>query len=168
MKDREQEHARPTEDDLLLAAVHLRDPVGLAGEQLGGEVAERRDDARLDQLDLPEEVVVPFYIVCDESSSMIGNGGIEAINLGLPELHATIAADPLVSEKCRIGLISFSEKAEVLLPIARLSDVASMPGMRGRSVTSYGAAFELLRTVISADIATAAMAATVAAMFATL
>ena len=44
------------EHDLLLAAVHLRDPVRLAGEQLRREVAERRDDLRPDQLDLPEEV----------------------------------------------------------------------------------------------------------------
>jgi uncharacterized protein YegL len=84
---------------------------------------------------------------------MIANGGIAAINTGLPELHATIAADPLVSDKCRIGLISFSESAEVLLPIARLSDVANMPGVQGRSVTSYGSAFSLLGSTIAADIA---------------
>ena len=98
------------------------------------------------------EAVVPFYIVCDESGSMGGNGGIDAINQGLPELHATIAADPLVSDKCRIGLISFSDTADVLLPIARLSDVASMPGMKSRSVTNYGRAFDLLKTVIADDI----------------
>src|SRR5262245_26687201 len=98
------------------------------------------------------EAIVPFYIVCDESSSMTGNGGIDAINQGLPELHATIAADPLVSDKCRMGLISFSQSADVLMPISRLSDVASMPGMTGRSVTSYASAFALLRTVIDDDI----------------
>ncbi len=98
------------------------------------------------------EAVVPFYIVCDESGSMGVNGGIDAINQGLPELHATIAADPLVSDKCRIGLISFSEFAEVLMPIARLSDVADMPGMTSRSVTNYGAAFDLLKTTIADDI----------------
>jgi len=98
------------------------------------------------------EAVVPFYIVCDESGSMASNGGIEAINSGLPELHATIAADPLVSDKCRIGLISFSETADVLLPIARLSDVAQMPGVASQTTTSYGSAFSLLKRVIADDI----------------
>src|SRR5262245_15355132 len=98
------------------------------------------------------EAIVPFYIVCDESGSMGGNGGIDAINQGLPELHATIAADPLVSDKCRIGLISFSNSAEVLMPIARLSEVANMPGMTSRSVTNYGTAFDLLKSTIADDI----------------
>ena len=50
--------------------------------------------------------VLPFYILCDESGSMDANGGIDAVNRGLPELHATIAGDPLVADKCRIGLIT--------------------------------------------------------------
>ncbi len=33
------------------------------------------------------ERVLPFYIVCDESASMAYNGGINAINKALPELH---------------------------------------------------------------------------------
>ena len=34
--------------------------------------------------------VLPFYILCDESGSMDANGGIDAINSGLPELHAAM------------------------------------------------------------------------------
>src|SRR6266540_897814 len=41
---------------LLLATVHTSDPMGLAGQELRGEVPERRDQLRLDQLDLAEEV----------------------------------------------------------------------------------------------------------------
>jgi uncharacterized protein YegL len=37
------------------------------------------------------ENILPFYLVCDESGSMEGIGGIDAINSGLPELHSTIA-----------------------------------------------------------------------------
>ena len=58
MEDRVEQHAGAAEHDLLLAAVHLGDPVGLAGEQLGREVAERADHLRLDQLDLAEEVAL--------------------------------------------------------------------------------------------------------------
>src|SRR5450432_4465771 len=56
MEDREEQHLVPTQDDLLGAAVDAGNPVGLAGQQLGGEVAERRDDLGADELDLLEEV----------------------------------------------------------------------------------------------------------------
>lgn len=97
--------------------------------------------------------VLPFYILCDESGSMDANGGIDAVNRGLPELHATIAGDPLVSDKCRIGLITFSDIAEELLPLSNLSDVQAMPGCTAKGMTNYGEAFNLLRVVISRDIA---------------
>lgn len=96
--------------------------------------------------------VLPFYILCDESGSMDANGGIDAVNKGLPELHAAIAGDPLVSDKCRIGLITFSDIAEELLPLSNLSDVQAMPGCAAKGMTNYGEAFNLLRVVISRDI----------------
>jgi len=98
------------------------------------------------------ENILPFYIVCDESGSMEGIGGIDAINSGLPELHSTIASDPLVSDKCRIGLISFSDIAEELLPLSRATDIPAMPGVQAKGVTNYGEAFNLLRYVIDRDI----------------
>ena len=98
------------------------------------------------------ENVLPFYIVCDESGSMGPNGGIDAINAALPELHATIAADPLVSDKCRIGLITFSDTAEELMSLTNLADVLAMPGMQPRGMTNYAQVFDLLKTVISRDV----------------
>ena len=99
------------------------------------------------------ENILPFYIVCDESGSMGPNGGINAINAALPELHSTIASDPLVSDKCRIGLITFSDTAEELMSLTNLADVVAMPGMQSRGMTNYGQVFDLLKTVISRDIA---------------
>jgi uncharacterized protein YegL len=99
------------------------------------------------------EAILPFYIMCDESGSMDANGGIDAINQGLPELHATICADPLVTDKCRIGLITFSDYAEELLPLSKMSDVTAMPGCTAKGLTNYGEAFNLLRSAISRDIA---------------
>jgi len=98
------------------------------------------------------ENILPFYIVCDESGSMGPNGGIDSINGTLPELHATIAADPLVSDKCRIGLITFSDTAEELMSLTNLADVMVMPGMQARGLTNYGEVFDLLKTVIARDI----------------
>ncbi len=99
------------------------------------------------------EQILPFYILCDESASMAYNGGIDAINEGLPELHAAIAADPLVSDKSRICLISFSDDAEVLVPLSRAADIDQMPGMQERGATCYGEAFRMLKALIPQDIA---------------
>ena len=97
--------------------------------------------------------ILPLYIVCDESGSMEPIGGIEAINQALPQLHAEIAADPLVSDKCRIGLITFSDTAEELMSLTKLSDVVAMPGLQARGLTNYGPVFDLLKQVIVRDIA---------------
>lgn len=98
--------------------------------------------------------VLLFYIVCDESGSMGPNGGIQAINVALPELHATLAADPLVVDKSRLSIIAFSDTAEVILPLARVTDVADMPGVAEQGMTNYGLAFALLRQTIEYDIKT--------------
>ena len=100
------------------------------------------------------ERVLPFYIVCDESASMAYNGGINAINKALPELHESVASNPLVNDKARIGLISFSDDAEVLLQVSALADVEDMPGVMEKGATSYGSAFRLLKKQIKEDIAT--------------
>lgn len=92
-----------------------------------------------------------FYIVCDESGSMGENGGIEQVNAALPELHATLAADPLVVDKSRLCIIAFSDEAEVILPLCRVSDIELMPGVKESGATSYGSAFALLRSSIESD-----------------
>lgn len=94
-----------------------------------------------------------FYVVCDESGSMGENGGIEQVNAAFPELHATLAADPLVVDKCRLCIIAFSDEAEVILPLCRISEVEQMPGVKESGATSYGAAFRLLEATIKDDVA---------------
>ena len=61
MEDRVQKHAPSTECHLLLLAVHSRDAGRLAGQELRREVPERRDDTRLDQLDLPPEMALAGF-----------------------------------------------------------------------------------------------------------
>jgi uncharacterized protein YegL len=99
------------------------------------------------------EIIVPVYIVCDESGSMYPIGGIEAIHEELTNLHAEIVADPLVSDMFLFGLIGFSDEAEELMSLTKLSDVVAMPGIQARGVTNYGPVFDLLKQVISRDIA---------------
>ena len=105
-----------------------------------------------DESGLPTgEKVLPFYIVCDESASMHDNGGIDAINQSLPELHATISADPLVNDKTRIALIAFSSTAEVLVPLAAAADIGEMPGVDAAGATDYGSVFQLLKAAFLAE-----------------
>jgi len=96
--------------------------------------------------------VLPFYFVFDESKSMEYNGGIEAINQSLPNLHAAIARDPLVNDKTRISMISFSSDAQVLVPLTSAADITEVPGVVAKSSTNYDSVFELLKSQIPSDI----------------
>lgn len=97
------------------------------------------------------EQVLPFYLVCDESSSMSGEP-IKAINDSLPKLHAEIGSNPVVADKTRFCLIGFNNDAQVLLQLADLSTVTSMPGLKAKGGTSYSAAFDLLHDTITNDV----------------
>ncbi|MBO3745901.1 VWA domain-containing protein [Streptosporangiaceae bacterium NEAU-GS5] len=96
--------------------------------------------------------VLPFYLVCDESSSMQGMP-IDAINKSLPELHQEIGGNPVVADKTRFALISFNHAAQVLLPLSDLSNVTSVPALTAAGGTNYSAAFDLVRDLITQDVA---------------
>ncbi|MDT0326863.1 vWA domain-containing protein [Nocardiopsis lambiniae] len=95
--------------------------------------------------------ILPFYLVCDESTSMDGEP-IQAINEALPDLHAKIGANPVVSDKVHFAIIAFNHEAQVLLPLADLSEVESLPALQATGGTSYGEAFTLLRETIAQDV----------------
>ncbi|MFI0487227.1 VWA domain-containing protein [Actinomadura sp. 9N215] len=97
------------------------------------------------------EQVLPFYLVCDESWSMSGEP-IKAINDSLPRLHEEIGSNPVVADKTRFCLISFSQEAQVLLELSDLSEVTQIPQLTADGGTSYSSAFDLLRSTIEADI----------------
>ncbi|MEU7983257.1 VWA domain-containing protein [Streptosporangium canum] len=97
------------------------------------------------------EQVLPFYLVCDESSSMQGPP-LDAINQELPRIYQEIASNPVVADKARLCLIGFSTHAEVLLPLADLNEIQSLSQLSPRGVTNYGTAFSLLRDTIERDI----------------
>ncbi|MEV5797999.1 vWA domain-containing protein [Streptomyces collinus] len=96
--------------------------------------------------------ILPFYMVCDESGSMAG-GGVDAINSALPDLHQEISTNPSVADKTRFALIGFSTQASVLQPLADLSELTQLPSLTAGGVTSFGAAFRLLKNTIERDVA---------------
>jgi uncharacterized protein YegL len=96
--------------------------------------------------------VLPFYLVCDESSSMSGVP-VQAINDSLPKLHTEIGSNPVVADKTKFCLIGFNHQAQVLLPLSDLSSVSSIPGLHADGGTDYSSAFDLLYTTIASDVA---------------
>lgn len=96
--------------------------------------------------------ILPFYLVCDESSSMSGPP-IQAINDSLPDLHSEIASNPVVADKTRFSLIGFNHQAQVLLALTDLSTVASVPALNANGGTDYSTAFNLLYDTIVKDVA---------------
>ncbi len=95
--------------------------------------------------------VLPFYVVCDESSSMSG-ASIDAVNTGIAALFRTIAGDPVVDEKARVGIVTFNDSAKVLLPLTQLTNVNQVPGCMASGSTSYASVFRLLKSEIETDI----------------
>jgi uncharacterized protein YegL len=95
--------------------------------------------------------VFPFYILCDTSRSMRGDR-IAAVNQGLPLLHQAIVSDPVVSEKIRLGVISFATEAQEDLPLSQLSHIASMPTLTAGGQTNYAKGFAKARELIDRDV----------------
>lgn len=103
-----------------------------------------------DLYDAPE-MVLPFYLLCDESLSLAGEN-IRAINLQLTELHADIVADPVVSDKAHFGIMAFSDDADTILPLSDLHDIKEIPQLAAGGMTNYDAAFIHAKAQITDDI----------------
>lgn len=96
--------------------------------------------------------ILPFYLVVDVSASMTGDR-MSALNSIIPQLIDALAKDPILSDKVRFALIDFSEDAQVRLPLSDLLEPELVvPALEPRSMTSYVAALELLRTEIVANV----------------
>jgi uncharacterized protein YegL len=98
------------------------------------------------------QFVLPFYLVCDESGSMMGDPA-NAINDSLPDLLQEIGGNPAVADKTRFCMIGFTDLPELLLPLSDLSQVTSIPGVTARGGTAFAPAFTFLRQTIEADVA---------------
>ena len=93
-----------------------------------------------------------FYIVADVSYSMHESGPIISANTLLKEVHDAIVAAPVIADVVRLGVIDFSDDAQVLLRLGDLRDVTTIPELQVRGGTSFAAAFRRLRQEIERDI----------------
>ena len=94
--------------------------------------------------------VWPFYIVCDESASMSG-APIKAVNESLQKIWRDLIKSPAAADKAWVSVISFSDTAEVLVPLTDLQLLSSMPGCVARGQANYGNAFRKLKQVMERD-----------------
>jgi uncharacterized protein YegL len=101
--------------------------------------------------------VFPFYLCLDVSQSMAG-GPIDEVNSELPQLLSSIGQDPAVAEVVRFSMVTFSDVARTVLPLADLALVESMPVVQVEGRTSYAAAFDHLRRMIEGDYHTGRLA----------
>lgn len=97
--------------------------------------------------------VLPLYLVCDESLSMMDH--VEALNDGLRELCRAVGADPALAERVQLCLIGFSEKPELLQPLRRATEVVEITDVSVRveqAASNFGAVFRFLRETITHDV----------------
>ena len=93
-----------------------------------------------------------FDIVADVSYSMHESGALISANTLLKEVHDAIVAEPVIADVVRLGVIDFSDDAQVLLRLGDLRDVTTIPELKARGGTSFAAAFRQLRQEIERDI----------------
>lgn len=94
--------------------------------------------------------ILPVYMVLDASSSMHPQVGI--LNDVIGRLIDAIRQEPLVAERTRLCIISFSSHAEVLLKLADALEITALPLLEAGGATNYSSALDLLRTTIEHDV----------------
>lgn len=96
-------------------------------------------------------IILPVCITIDVSMSMSANGAIEALNACLPDLKSMMQDEPLVAELARVGIVTFNDSADQLVPMTDLSDV-EMPAVEATGGTSYTAALKATRNFLEQSV----------------
>lgn len=95
---------------------------------------------------------IPLYFVVDCSYSMTEGDRLGAVNRYLSEFLQEASSNPLLRQTIFLSIISFSDDANVELPLTRVDSVRTYPRIEARGGTSYGAAFRLLRKCLTMDV----------------
>ena len=101
-------------------------------------------------MDEPRPQVFPTYVVIDESQSMLGTE--EQLQAVLTALLDAPQDDPDWAAVAHVGVVGFSDAAYVRQPLTDWAELAEVPELQLGGMTSYRAAFELLRDVIEDDV----------------
>jgi uncharacterized protein YegL len=93
---------------------------------------------------------MPFYLICDVSGSM--SRDMKELNEGVRRLRRAIVAEPVVDDVAQVCIMTFSDVAKVVMPMAQMSD-QEVPKLSVEGGTDYGAAFRALAQAIAQDTA---------------
>jgi len=77
---------------------------------------------------------------------------IDVVNKELREVHRLIAADPILSDVCRMSIITFSTDVRIVIPMSKLSHVETFPAIVAKGQTRLGVLFRGLGEVIRSDV----------------
>ncbi|GAA3451718.1 vWA domain-containing protein [Dactylosporangium matsuzakiense] len=94
--------------------------------------------------------IFPVFLLVDVSVSMAG-APIEALNRALPEMKRVMQSDPTVGEIVRIALVTFSDEARTVIPLADLAHT-DIPEVLIEGGTNFAAGLRGVRTAIEAGL----------------
>ena len=97
-------------------------------------------------------LLLPIYLVIDSSYPMRGPG-MAGVNQILPEVADTLAVNPVMSDRANLSLISFADRADLVLPLCDPAELQHFPRVVPGGGRRFGPAFELLRDRMDADAA---------------
>lgn len=150
----------PDEDDAKLDAILGEADAGLLDAigsrlDLDAGIAKVRAEATSG-----DRVAWPFYLVCDVSASMhsmrpgYGKGPTpyEAMQEALLSLVAFADENVEAADIAYLGVLTFADDAQVVLPLRKMSDGFQVGPLPKGSHTNYAKLFATLSDVVSADL----------------
>jgi uncharacterized protein YegL len=96
--------------------------------------------------------VLPIYLAVDTSGSMADSGRLQAVQEAIIQLVDELLSSPMLGDQVRVGIVSFADRAELVLPLTDLTELRSLPRMSARGSTDFGSLFHLLARVIERDL----------------
>lgn len=94
------------------------------------------------------QVIMPFYLLCDVSSSM--SGDMAALNEAISDLIQSVASDPVVEDLTMLGIITFNHGAQVAVSLDSAGRITA-PTLSASGGTSFAAAFREYHKAFEAD-----------------
>lgn len=110
------------------------------------------DTQQLEVLEDDAKYILPVYIAVDHSWSMSPgeNNAIDAANSLIPTIIRTCIKNPLADERARFCVIGFNDRAEVVAPLARGTNLAHHTFTAERG-TDFSKVFALLKSQLESD-----------------
>ncbi|RCG28233.1 hypothetical protein DQ384_24180 [Sphaerisporangium album] len=94
--------------------------------------------------------VVPIYLAINTSPSMARR--LVEVEQMLVALTDELLSSPVLGDQVRIGVVSFADTADLVLPLTDLTRLGRMPRIPSGRETRFGPLFELLAKVVGRDL----------------